>query len=100
MFKKFKSFIAIFFIATFIMPQNILAYSKYIIAGGENIGLQINNNGVIIAGFYDINNESPGIIANLNKGDVITKVDNNDVYSIDDFVLSIKESNQQYIKIE
>ena len=100
MFKKFKSFIAIFLIATFIMPQNILAYSKYIIAGGENIGLQINNNGVIIAGFYEINGESPGTNANLNKGDIIIKVDGNNVFNIDDFVLSIKNSNQESIKIE
>ena len=47
-FKKLKSFIAIFLVATFIMPQSLLAYSKYIVAGGENIGLSINNKGIII----------------------------------------------------
>ena len=53
-FKKLKSFIAIFLVATFIMPQSLLAYSKYIVAGGENIGLSINNKGIIIAGFYKV----------------------------------------------
>ena len=33
-FKKFKNLIAIFLIATFIMPQSVFAYSKYIVAGG------------------------------------------------------------------
>ena len=47
MFKKIKNFIAIMIVATFIMPQSILAYSNYIVAGGENIGLQINNDGKI-----------------------------------------------------
>jgi len=100
MFKKFKSFIAILLVATFIMPQNILAYSKYIIAGGDNIGLQINSKGIIIVGFYDINNINPGLTAKLNKGDIITKIDDNKVFSIDDFVSSIKNSNQKNIKIE
>lgn len=35
MFKKFKNFIAIFIVATFIMPQSVFAYSKYIVAGGR-----------------------------------------------------------------
>ncbi len=98
-FKKIKSFIAIILVATFIMPQTLLAYSDYIIAGGENIGLQINNNGVIIAGFYKVGDVSPGADANLKAGDTIVKVDNNDVKTIDDFITSIKNSNQKNLKI-
>ena len=82
-FKKLKSFLAIFIVATFIMPQSIYAYSDYIIAGGENIGLQINNNGIIVAGFYKVDNEFIGKNANLNKGDVIKSVDNNKVSNIE-----------------
>ncbi len=98
-FKKIKSFIAIILVATFIMPQTLLAYSDYIIAGGENIGLQINNNGVIIAGFYKVGDVSPGSDANLKAGDTIVKVDNYDVKTIDDFITSIKNSNQRSLKI-
>ena len=98
-FKKLKSLIAIFIVATFIMPQGVLAYSKYIIAGGENIGLHINNNGVIVAGFYKINNVYPGINANLKKGDTIIKVDDNEIKNIDDLINSIKNSNQKDLKI-
>lgn len=98
-FKKFKSFIAIILVATFIMPNYVLAYSKYIVAGGENIGLQINNDGIIIAGFYKVNDSYPGYDANLNKGDTIIKVDGKDVKSIDDFISSIENSNKTNLKL-
>ena len=81
------------------MPQSILAYSKYIVVGGENIGLQISNNGIIIAGFYKVGDIYPGAEANLSKGDIIVKVNGNDVKTIDDFITSIKNSNQKYIKL-
>lgn len=97
--KKLKSFIAIILVATFIMPQSILAYSKYIVAGGENIGLQINNKGIIIAGFYKVNDKYPGREALLQKGDTIIKADNNDIQSIDDFIIAIKNSNQKSLKL-
>ena len=99
MFKKIKNFIAIIIVATFIMPQSILAYSNYIVAGGENIGLQINNDGIIIAGFYKVNDIYPGMKANLNKGDTIIKVNGNSVKTIDDFITSIKNSNQRSLKL-
>lgn len=98
-FKKFKSFIAIILVATFIMPNYVLAYSKYIVAGGENIGLQINNDGIIIAGFYKVNDSYPGYDANLNKGDTIIKVDGKDVKSIDDFISSIENGNKTNLKL-
>ncbi len=97
--KKIKNILAIILVATFIMPQSILAYSDYIIAGGENIGLQVKNKGLIIAGFYDINNISPGVDANLKKGDQIVKADDKEVNSINDFVSIIKNSNEKSIKI-
>ena len=98
-FKKLKSFIAIFLVATFIMPQSLLAYSKYIVAGGENIGLSINNKGIIIAGFYKVGDKYPGYDANLNKGDVIKRANDKEVSSIDDFIGAIKESDGKSLKL-
>lgn len=99
LFKKLKSFLAIIIVATFIMPQSVFAYSKYIVAGGENIGLQINNNGLIIAGFYKVGKVYPGKQAALQKGDIIIKADNNIINSIDDFINVIQNSNQQNLKL-
>lgn len=98
-FKKLKSFIAIFLVATFIMPQSLLAYSKYIVAGGENIGLSINNKGIIIAGFYKVEDKYPGYDAGLNKGDVIKRANDKEVSSIDDFIDAIKESDGKSLKL-
>ena len=98
-FKKLKSFIAIFLVATFIMPQSLLAYSKYIVAGGENIGLSINNKGIIIAGFYKVGDKYPGYDAGLNKGDVIKRANDKEVSSIDDFIGVIKESDGKSLKL-
>lgn len=97
--KKFKSFLAIILVATFIMPQSILAYSDYIIAGGENIGLQVKNKGLIVAGFYKVSNIYPAKDALLEKGDTIVKADDKTIESIDDFVNAVKDSNQRSIKI-
>ena len=97
--KKFKSFLAIILVATFIMPQSILAYSDYIIAGGENIGLQVKNKGLIVAGFYKVSNIYPAKDALLEKGDTIIKADDKTIESIDDFVNVVKDSNQRNIKI-
>lgn len=98
-FKKLKSFIAIFLVATFIMPQSLLAYSKYIVAGGENIGLSINNKGIIVAGFYKVGDKYPGYNAGLNKGDVIKRANDKEVSSIDDFIGAIKESDGKSLKL-
>ena len=98
-FKKLKSFIAIFLVATFIMPQSLLAYSNYIVAGGENIGLSINNKGIIIAGFYKVGDKYPGYDAGLNKGYVIKRANDKEVSSIDDFIGAIKESDGKSLKL-
>ena len=98
-FKKLKSFIAIFLVATFIMPQSLLAYSNYIVAGGENIGLSINNKGIIIAGFYKVEDKYPGYDAGLNKGDIIKRANDKEVSSIDDFISAIKESDGKSLKL-
>lgn len=98
-FKKLKSFIIIFLVATFIMPQSLLAYSNYIVAGGENIGLSINNKGIIIAGFYKVGDKYPGYDAGLNKGDIIKRANDKEVSSIDDFIGAIKESDGKSLKL-
>lgn len=99
MIKNIKKLLLIILITALFIPQVVFAYSKYIVAGGENIGLQINNKGVIIAGFYKIGNASPGVDANLKVGDTIIKVDDNNINNIDDFALTIKNSNQKTLKL-
>lgn len=98
-FNGIKKYFLIALFAMFIIPINLLAYSKYIIAGGENIGLQINNKGIIIVGFYEVEGKYPAEESNLNKGDIILKANNNDINSINDFITVIKNCNCNELEI-
>lgn len=73
-----------------IIPLNVLAYSDYIIPGGNTLGIEVNSNGVMVIGFYKINNKF-----NKNKlkiGDTILMVNGENVSSIDDLVTKIEEN--------
>ena len=43
-------------------------YSDYVIAGGENIGIELNSKGIIIVGTYSVNNNNPAKEAGLQNG--------------------------------
>ena len=63
--KKFK--LIIYFLLCILSFTNVYAYSNYIIPGGENIGINIKSEGILVVGFYKIN-------GNLNKGTPNIKV--------------------------
>ena len=77
---KSKKLIISILLTLFIIPTNTLAYSNYIIAGGENIGISINSNGILIIGKYAINGQN--LNRNLKNGDIITKMNDIKVDSI------------------
>ena len=53
------------FLLLWIIPSLVLAYSNEVILGGQNIGIELDSNGVIIVGTYEVNKESPAKNANL-----------------------------------
>ena len=65
---------AILFLIIFFCPFSVLAYSNYIIPGGETLGIEINSNGIMIIGFYQINGKYNLGHPNLKAGDYITKI--------------------------
>ena len=83
-----KMIITILLIMLF--PLNVLAYSDYIIPGGNNIGIEVKNEGILIIGFYKINNKYN--TNDLHIGDVIKKINNDEVYTVDDLVKSIEKN--------
>lgn len=85
------------FLSLFIMPISILAYSDYIMAGGENVGITINSKGVMVVGLYEVNGKYIASESGIKIGDMITKVNNQKVSSINDMtkIISNAENSVQ-----
>ncbi len=86
------------FLTIFSMPISINAYSNNIILGGDNIGIEIKSKGVLVVGFYNVGKSSPGKSAGLQKGDVITGVDDTVINSITD-LSDVMDSSKNVLKI-
>ncbi len=97
-FKNFKNkLLLILFLSTLIIPISANAYSEEVILGGENVGIEVNSNGVLIVGFYDVKGTSPGRRAGLKIGDTILKVDDTVIQGITD--LSKQFNNSKTLQI-
>ena len=96
--KKLKLQIIFPLLILFIMPQSVSAYSKYIIPGGETIGIEVNSKGVLVVGFYEVDSKYIGKDAGFLIGDTITEINNTKVNNIDEMVKAVNEeadSNNQ-----
>ena len=78
-----------------IIPINTLAYSNYVIASGETIGIEVNSKGVLIVGFYEVDNKYPAKDAGFEIGDKITKINNQKIQCISDMVNALERKNNQ-----
>ena len=89
--KKLKLQIIFPLLILFIMPINIYAYSKYIIPGGETIGIEVNSKGVLVVGFYEVESRYIGKDAGFEIGDTITEINDTKVSNIDEMVNAVNE---------
>lgn len=87
--KKARNILCSLILTLLILPTTAFAYSDYIIAGGQNIGIQINSKGIMIVGLYKIDNTYPGREAGLKLGDKILEVNNESVDNINQLVEKI-----------
>lgn len=87
--KKLKIFIISLLL---LIPINVFAYSDFIIPGGETLGIEINSKGIMVIGFYQINGKFNKGNPELKPGDYITKVNNIDVYTVDDLTSVIEDN--------
>ncbi len=83
-----------FFTLLFILPLNVFAYSEYVIPGGENIGIQVNSKGVLIVGFYEVNDQYIGKDAGFAIGDKIISINDQEVETINEMVNAINEKKE------
>lgn len=95
--KKNKLLTIIWLLIVTIIPINVLAYSDFIIPGGENVGIEVSSNGVLVVGFYEVDNKLIAKDSGFMLGDRIIKVNNKDVNSIDDMVNVVKESDNEMV---
>lgn len=95
-----KKYLQGILLALFLIPLPILAYPSTLIPGGENIGIGIKTNGVIVAGIYDINGIYPAEEAGIKQGDIIINVDNKNISSIDEMVELINNNTNNKLNIE
>ncbi len=98
-FKNFEKTIIMLLLSFFIIPINALAYSDKIIASGENIGITLNSNGVLIVGVYDVDGNSPATDAGLKTGDIITTINDNKVNNIEDMAAKINDSSDGAVSV-
>lgn len=81
-----------------IIPLNVFAYSSYIIPGGETIGIEVNSKGVLVVGFYKVNNSYIGRSAGFEVGDRIIKLNNKEVNNISSMVESINKTDSNTVE--
>jgi len=90
MFKKIKFFL--FIMLLLVIPSYVKAYSDYIVASGENIGIKLKSKGIIVVGKYDNYNND------IKVGDIIISIDNTTV-DIESFTNKISNINNNSINI-
>lgn len=98
-FKKFKKQVVFFLLLLCSIPRIALAYSSYLIPGGENIGIELKSKGIVVVGSYSVNNQTPAKDAGIIPGDIITAINDTKVSSISDMVNLINQHNLDSVKI-
>ena len=97
-FKSKRIFILLLLL--YLTPVSVFAYSKEIIAGGENIGIKLNTKGIMIVGTYSINGEYPSEKAGLKIGDSIVEINGENVSNIDDLASKMNDVTSDEVSIK
>ena len=84
--KKFIVFLCLFALS----PLNALAYSNEVILGGKTIGIDIKAEGIMVIGFYKVEGSLPK--TSLKEGDIILKIGNEEVNSINELTEAIENN--------
>lgn len=87
--KNLKTKVLVFALLILIIPFQVYAYSDYIIAGGENVGIKINSNYVMVVGSYDIGTDQN---KTLVPGDKILRINGYKVSSINEMLNVISKT--------
>lgn len=86
---KIKKYIIVF-LMMFMTPIYVLAYSSKLVLGGQNIGINVQSDGIMVVGFYKLNNRLNN--SKLSVGDYIVKVNDQEVNTVDDLISVIENT--------
>lgn len=99
--KKYITLLFAFFFALF--PSLVDAKEVYL--GGDNIGIEVSNEGLLISGTYDVKNGrniyNPSADSDIKKGDILLKIENSSVNTLNELLTYIKDncSNKKSVDI-
>lgn len=79
------------YILLFLFPIYVFAYDR-VIPGGETIGIEVHSKGVLVVGFYKVDNNYIGKDSGFRLGDIITRVNNRSVNDINSMMREINSS--------
>lgn len=91
---NFKRKLLTILIFLIIIPLNTFAYTKYLIPGGENIGINIKSDGVLVVGFYEVNGKNIAYNQGLRIGDKIISINDNEITTIKELSEMINSSSK------
>ncbi len=84
-------------------PVNVKQERIKLIPSGENIVFKMNTNGIIVTGTYDVNHDkgsyNPEKNSDIKCGDIILKINNQKVQSLNDLVSKIKTNEELNLEI-
>lgn len=86
--KKLK----VLLISLVLLPINVLAYSDYIIPGGDTLGIEINSDGIMVIGFYEINGKYNKGTPNIKVGDYILEIENEKVSDVNSLTRIVEKN--------
>lgn len=87
------------YIMLFLFPIYVFAYDR-VIPGGETIGIEVHSKGVLVVGFYKVDNNYIGKDSGFRLGDIITRVNNRSVNDINSMMREINGSRSSSVKFE
>lgn len=96
--KKNKLLTIIWLFIVTIIPINVLAYSNFIIPGGENVGIEVSSKGILIVGFYEVDGKNIARDSGFLIGDRIIKINDKEVNSIDEMVEVVKNDKDNLVR--
>ena len=94
-----KKFILSLLTIYLFIPISVFAYSDYLIASGQNIGVELRTNYALVVGSYNIKDYNVLTETNLKIGDKITKINDEDITSIIEMQKIINKQEKNTIEV-